>query len=45
MSELIDTMMAKYSTYGNAYTLFAAAASQFPSYYRACLSDWVSDVA
>lgn len=30
-SELIDTMMAKYSSYGNAYTLFAAAASQFPS--------------
>jgi glyoxylase-like metal-dependent hydrolase (beta-lactamase superfamily II) len=31
MSELMDTMMAKYSSYGNAYTLFAAAASQFPS--------------
>ncbi|HJY61913.1 MAG TPA: MBL fold metallo-hydrolase, partial [Streptosporangiaceae bacterium] len=30
-SELMDTMMAKYSSYGNAYTLFAAAASQFPS--------------
>jgi len=31
MSELMDKMMAKYSSYGNAYTLFAAAASQFPS--------------
>jgi len=30
-SELMYTMMAKYSSYGNAYTLFAAAASQFPS--------------
>lgn len=30
MSELMDEMMAKYSSYGNAYTLFAAAASQFP---------------
>ena len=28
-TELIDTMMRKYSTYGNPYTLFAAAATQF----------------
>jgi hypothetical protein len=29
-SELIDMMMARYSSYGNAYTLLVAAASQFP---------------
>jgi glyoxylase-like metal-dependent hydrolase (beta-lactamase superfamily II) len=29
--ELIDAMLAKYPDYGNRYTLFAAAASQFPS--------------
>jgi glyoxylase-like metal-dependent hydrolase (beta-lactamase superfamily II) len=28
-SEVIDVMMKKYSTYGNPYTLFASAASQF----------------
>jgi glyoxylase-like metal-dependent hydrolase (beta-lactamase superfamily II) len=28
-AEVIDAMMEKYSTYGNPYTLFAAAASQF----------------
>jgi hypothetical protein len=27
--EVIDAMMEKYSTYGNPYTLFAAAWSQF----------------
>ena len=30
-AELIDAMLAKYPTYGNRYTLFAAASSQFPS--------------
>jgi glyoxylase-like metal-dependent hydrolase (beta-lactamase superfamily II) len=29
--EVIDGMLAKYPGYGNRYTLFAAAASQFPS--------------
>jgi glyoxylase-like metal-dependent hydrolase (beta-lactamase superfamily II) len=29
--ELIDAMLAKYPAYGNRYTLFAAAFSQFPS--------------
>ena len=29
--ELIDAMLAKYPGYGNRYTLFAAAFSQFPS--------------
>jgi len=29
--EVIDAMLAKYPGYGNRYTLFAAAASQFPS--------------
>jgi hypothetical protein len=29
--EVIDAMMEKYSTYGNPYTLFAAAWSQFGS--------------
>jgi hypothetical protein len=28
--ELIDAMLAKYPAYGNRYTLFAAAFSQFP---------------
>jgi glyoxylase-like metal-dependent hydrolase (beta-lactamase superfamily II) len=28
-AEVIDAMMEKYTTYGNPYTLFAAAASQF----------------
>jgi glyoxylase-like metal-dependent hydrolase (beta-lactamase superfamily II) len=30
-SEVIDAMLAKYPAYGNRYTLFAAAHSQFPS--------------
>ena len=29
--EVIDAMLAKYPTYGNRYTLFVAALSQFPS--------------
>ena len=29
--EVIDGMLAKYPTYGNPYTLFVAAVSQFPS--------------
>jgi glyoxylase-like metal-dependent hydrolase (beta-lactamase superfamily II) len=29
-AEVIDAMMEKYSSYGNPYTLFAAAYSQFP---------------
>jgi glyoxylase-like metal-dependent hydrolase (beta-lactamase superfamily II) len=29
--EVIDVMLAKYPAYGNRYTLFAAAATQFPS--------------
>jgi glyoxylase-like metal-dependent hydrolase (beta-lactamase superfamily II) len=29
-AELITTMLAKYPAYGNRYTLFAAASSQFP---------------
>lgn len=29
--EVIDAMLAKYPGYGNRYTLFAAASSQFPS--------------
>ena len=29
--EVIDAMLAKYPTYGNRYTLFVAAFSQFPS--------------
>jgi hypothetical protein len=29
--EVIDAMLAKYPAYGNRYTLFAAAFSQFPS--------------
>ena len=29
--EVMDVMLAKYPTYGNRYTLFAAAFSQFPS--------------
>ena len=29
--EVIDLMLAKYPTYGNRYTLFIAAVSQFPS--------------
>lgn len=29
--EVIDVMLARYPTYGNRYTLFAAAFSQFPS--------------
>ena len=29
--ELIEAMLAKYPAYGNRYTLFAAASSQFPS--------------
>jgi hypothetical protein len=29
--EVIDVMLAKYPTYGNRYTLFAAASTQFPS--------------
>jgi hypothetical protein len=28
--DLIDTMMAAYGDYGNPYTLFLAAHSQFP---------------
>ena len=30
-SEVIDAMLARYPGYGNPYTLFAAASSQFPS--------------
>lgn len=30
-AELMDAMLAKYPSYGNRYTLFAAASSQFPS--------------
>jgi glyoxylase-like metal-dependent hydrolase (beta-lactamase superfamily II) len=30
-SELIEVMLVKYPTYGNRYTLFAAAFTQFPS--------------
>jgi hypothetical protein len=29
--EVIDVMLAKYPAYGNRYTLFAAAFTQFPS--------------
>ena len=29
--EVIDVMLAKYPSYGNRYTLFAAAFTQFPS--------------
>jgi hypothetical protein len=29
--EVIDAMLAKYHDYGNRYTLFAAASTQFPS--------------
>jgi len=29
--EVIDVMLAKYPAYGNRYTLFAAAVTQFPS--------------
>ena len=29
--EVIDAMLAKYPAYGNRYTLFAAAFTQFPS--------------
>jgi len=29
--EVIDVMLAKYPAYGNRYTLFAAASTQFPS--------------
>ena len=29
--ELFDVMLAKYPAYGNRYTLFAAASTQFPS--------------
>ena len=29
--EVIDAMLTKYPAYGNRYTLFAAAFSQFPS--------------
>jgi hypothetical protein len=29
--DVIDVMLAKYPAYGNRYTLFAAAFSQFPS--------------
>ncbi len=29
--EVIDEMLAKYPAYGNRYTLFAAASTQFPS--------------
>jgi hypothetical protein len=29
--EVIEAMLAKYPAYGNRYTLFAAASSQFPS--------------
>jgi len=29
--EAIDVMLAKYPAYGNRYTLFAAAFTQFPS--------------
>ena len=28
--EVIDVMLAKYPAYGNRYTLFAAASTQFP---------------
>jgi len=28
---VIDKMLAKYPAYGNRYTLFAAASTQFPS--------------
>jgi len=30
-AEVIDAMLAKYPAYGNRYTLFAAASTQFPS--------------
>jgi glyoxylase-like metal-dependent hydrolase (beta-lactamase superfamily II) len=30
-AEVIDAMLAKYPNYGNRYTLFAAASTQFPS--------------
>jgi len=29
-AEVIDVMLAKYPAYGNRYTLFAAASTQFP---------------
>ena len=29
--ELMEEMLARYPTYGNRYTLFVAASSQFPS--------------
>ena len=29
-NEVIDVMLAKYAAYGNRYTLFAAASTQFP---------------
>ena len=29
--ELIDAMLARYPTFGNRYTLFVAASTQFPS--------------
>ena len=29
--ELMEEMLARYPTYGNRYTLFTAASSQFPS--------------
>jgi predicted metal-binding protein len=29
--QVIDAMLAKYPAYGNRYTLFAAAFTQFPS--------------
>ena len=30
-AEVIDVMLAKYPDYGNRYTLFTAASTQFPS--------------
>ena len=30
-AEVIDVMLAKYPAYGNRYTLFTAASTQFPS--------------